>query len=109
MTGGAGRGGGDRAAATALPVAPGPWGKRVAQVHGLVSGRPLEEVSLHDFPSMEYGDNSFIAGGYGNYLARLATGLPIRLSAPVRQIDWRGRASSSRRWRASASRPPPPW
>ncbi|MCJ2015510.1 flavin monoamine oxidase family protein [Methylobacterium sp. J-076] len=90
MTGGAGRGGQDRPAASALPVALGPWGGRVAQVHGLVSGRPLEEVSLNDFPSMEYGDNFFIGAGYGNYLARLAAGLPIRLSAPVRRIDWAG-------------------
>jgi monoamine oxidase len=90
MTGTAGKGGEDRPAASALPIAPGPWGRRVAQVHGLVSGRPLGEVSLHDFPSMEYGDNFFIAGGYGNYLARLAAGLPIRLSSPVRRIEWAG-------------------
>lgn len=90
MTGSAGKDGEDRPAASALPVGLGPWGSRIAQVHGLVSGRPLEEVSLHDFPSMEYGDNFFIAGGYGNYLARLAAGLPIRLSSPVRRIDWAG-------------------
>lgn len=90
MTGDAGKEGEDRPAARALPVGLGPWGARVAQVHGLVSGRPLDEVSLHDFPSMEYGDNFFIAGGYGNYLARLAAGLPIQLSAPVRRIDWSG-------------------
>lgn len=90
MTGSAGKDGEDRSAASALPVGLGPWGGRVAQVHGLVSGRPMEEVSLHDFPSMEYGDNFFIAGGYGNYLARLAADLPIRLSSPVRRIDWAG-------------------
>jgi monoamine oxidase len=90
MTGSAGKGGADRPAADTLPVASGPWGRRVAQVHGLVSGRPLGEVSLQDFPSMEYGDNFFIAGGYGNYLGRLAAGLPIRLSAPVRRIEWGG-------------------
>ncbi|WP_342165732.1 NAD(P)/FAD-dependent oxidoreductase [Methylobacterium sp. SD21] len=90
MTGSAGKGGEDRPAASALPAGLGPWAARVAQVHGLVSGRPLGEVSLHDFPSMEYGDNFFIAGGYGNYLVRLAAGLPIRLSAPVRRIDWAG-------------------
>ncbi len=50
----------------------------------------MGEVSLHDFPSMEYGDNFFIARGYGNYLARLAAGLPIRLSSPVRRIEWAG-------------------
>ena len=73
----------DRPAADALPPGLGPWRARVALVHGLVSGRPLGEVSLHDFPSLEYGDNLFIAGGYGAYLARLAYGLPVALSTPV--------------------------
>jgi monoamine oxidase len=79
----------DRPAARALGVM-GPWGRRVALVHGLVSGRPLDDVSLHDFPSMEYADNRFIAGGLGAYLARLARGLPIRLGTPVRAVDWSG-------------------
>ncbi|HEY8383850.1 MAG TPA: NAD(P)/FAD-dependent oxidoreductase [Microvirga sp.] len=79
----------DQAAARALPPM-GPFGRRVAQVHGLVSGRPLAEVSLHDFPSMEYADNLFIAGGLGAYVARLAQGLPVRLGAPVRAVDWSG-------------------
>ena len=85
----AARSGDDRAAADALPPM-GPWGRRVAAVHGLVSGRPLDEVSLHDFPSLEYADNRFIAGGLGAYLARLARGLPIRTGTPVRSIDWSG-------------------
>jgi monoamine oxidase len=62
----------------------------VALVHGLVSGLPLSEVSLHDFPSMEYGDNFFMAGGYGAYLARLADTLPIALGSPATRIDWSG-------------------
>ncbi len=90
LTTGAGEAGSDRAAAAALPTALGPWRSRIALVHGLVSGRPLAEVSLHDFPSMEYGDNWFIAGGYGAYLARLAQGLPIVLDAPATRIDWSG-------------------
>ena len=90
MHAGAAAGGQDRSAASALPRSLGPWGARVALVHGLVSGRPLEEVSLHDFPSMEYGDNFFVAGGYGAYLARLAQGLPIALRRPVARIDWSG-------------------
>jgi monoamine oxidase len=81
----------DRPAAEALPPL-GRWGGRVARIHGLVSGRPLAQVSLHDFPSMEYADNSFIAGGLGSYLARLSAGLPIRLNTPVTAIDWAGRA-----------------
>ena len=88
MTRGAAQAGGDRPAASALPPGLGPWGARVAQVHGLVSGRPLGEISLHDFPSMEYGDNFFLADGYGNYLARLADGLPIVLATAVTRVDW---------------------
>ncbi|MBB3021084.1 monoamine oxidase [Microvirga lupini] len=79
----------DQAAAKVLPPM-GPQGHRVAAIHGLVSGRPLEEVSLHDFPSMEYADNLFIAGGLGAYVARLGKDLPIQLEAPVRAIDWSG-------------------
>jgi len=85
----AARSGDDRPAGEALPPL-GPWGPRVARIHGLVSGRPLAEVSLHDFPSMEYADNLFIAGGLGSYLVRLSAGLPIRLDAPVTAIDWSG-------------------
>ncbi|MGH1574853.1 flavin monoamine oxidase family protein [Methylobacterium sp. P31] len=91
MTLGAAQSGPDRPAGSALPPGLGPWRARVAQVHGLVSGRPLSEVSLHDFPSLEYGDNFFLADGYGNYLARLAAGLPVALCAPVTRIDWSGR------------------
>jgi monoamine oxidase len=88
MTLGSARSGADRPAADALPAGLGPWGGRVAQVHGLVSGRPLGEVSLHDFPSLEYSDNYFMTGGYGSYLARLADGLAIALSAPVARLAW---------------------
>ncbi|SDO23467.1 Monoamine oxidase [Methylobacterium phyllostachyos] len=90
MTRGAARPGADRAAATALPPGLGPWGARVAQVHGLVSGRPLGEISIHDFPSMEYSDNFFLADGYGSYLARLADGLPVALGTAVTRVDWSG-------------------
>jgi monoamine oxidase len=79
----------DQAAAKALPPM-GPAGRRVAAIHGLVSGRPLDQVSLHDFPSMEYSDNLFIAGGLGAYVARLAHRVPVRLGAAVHRIDWSG-------------------
>jgi monoamine oxidase len=62
----------------------------VAAIHGLVSGRPLDEVSLHDFPSMEYADNLFIAGGLGAYVRRLGRHLPVRLGTAVHAIDWSG-------------------
>lgn len=79
----------DRDAASALPAL-GLWREPIVTVHGLVSGRPLSEVSLKDFPSMEYADNRFIAGGLGAYVARLANGLPIRLGTAARLVDTRG-------------------
>jgi monoamine oxidase len=90
MTRGAAQPGADRSAESALPPGLGPWGARVAQVHGLVSGKPLSEVSLQDFPSLEYSENFFLPGGYGSYLARLADDLPVALSTPVTRIDWSG-------------------
>ncbi|WP_245435364.1 flavin monoamine oxidase family protein [Microvirga calopogonii] len=79
----------DQPAARVLPPM-GPQGRRVAAIHGLVSGRPLDEVSLHDFPSMEYSDNLFIAGGLGAYVGRLAHNFPVRLGTAVQGIDWSG-------------------
>ncbi len=80
----------DQPAAKALPAGMGPLGHRVSDIHGLVSGRPLDEVSLHDFPSMDYADNLFIAGGLGGYVARLGKNLPVRLGTAVHVIDWSG-------------------
>ncbi len=80
----------DQAAAKALPGMMGPMGHRVAAIHGLVSGRPLDEVSLHDFPSMEYADNLFVAGGLGGYVKRLCLQVPVSLGTIVHAIDWSG-------------------
>lgn len=90
MTRGAAAPGPDRPVSRAGLPSLGPWRDRITLVHALVSGRPLDEVSLHDWPSMEYGDNFFVGGGYGTYLARLAQGLPIALGTAVTAIDWSG-------------------
>lgn len=79
----------DRSIAAALPPL-GRWRAPIAATMALISGRPLAEVSAADFPSDEFGDNYFVAGGYGAYLSRLAKGLPIRLGAPVTAVDWSG-------------------
>ncbi|GEO14065.1 flavin monoamine oxidase family protein [Microvirga aerophila] len=79
----------DQPAAKVLPPM-GPFGRRVEAIHGLVSGRPLDEVSLHDFPSMEYSNNLFIAGGLGAYVGRLGRNLPVRLGTVVHGVDWSG-------------------
>ncbi len=88
MTEAAARPGPDRAAGSIPLPGLGPWRQRIMRVHALVSGRPLGEVSLQDWPSMEYGDNYFMRGGYGAYLARLAQGLPIATGAVVTRIAW---------------------
>jgi monoamine oxidase len=69
----------------------GRWGRALRQTFALISGRPLREVSAQDFPSEEFGDNYFVHGGYGAFLARLAAGLPVALGAEVQAIDWSGR------------------
>lgn len=79
----------DSAIADAMPPL-GRWGGAIAATMALISGRPLNEVSVQDFPSDEFGDNYFVRGGYGAYLSRLAAGLPIRLGTPAQRIDWAG-------------------
>ncbi|MGO4706504.1 flavin monoamine oxidase family protein [Microvirga sp. 2MCAF38] len=83
----AARQGPDLPAAKALPSL-GLYGRQVTKIHGLISGRPFDQVSLHDVPDMDYGDNFFIAGGLGAYIARLASGLPVALNTPVEDIAW---------------------
>ncbi|MCE4223929.1 FAD-dependent oxidoreductase [Methylobacterium sp. C25] len=87
MTLGASKTSEDCAVGSLVPVGLGPWRDRIELVHALVSGRPLDEVSLHDWPSLEYGENFFVDGGYGAYLARLSQDLPIVLRMPVTRID----------------------
>ncbi|MDB5589779.1 FAD-dependent oxidoreductase [Enterovirga sp.] len=79
----------DRSLASALPLL-GRWRDPAAATFALISGRPLDEVSVKDFPSDEFGDNHFIRGGYGSYLARLACGLPVALGTPVSAVELTG-------------------
>jgi monoamine oxidase len=90
----------DKAAANVVPLL-GRWRAPVVATHALVSGRPLSEVSVKDYPSDEFGDNYFIAGGYGAFIARLAANLPVALSAPVTAIDWSGSGVSVETLRGS--------
>jgi glycine/D-amino acid oxidase-like deaminating enzyme len=49
-------------------------------------------VSAIDFArSQEREDNLFCREGIGTLLTKLAAGLPIQLSTPVKRIDWGGR------------------
>src|SRR5262249_38513447 len=55
-------------------------------------GKGLDEVSAMDLARSATRDgNAFCREGVGTLLAKLADGLPIQLSTPVKTIDWSGR------------------
>lgn len=93
----AARGKTDMSCAQALPKDLGEWRSTVEFVLGPFScGKDLSEVSAVDFSrSMERDKDAFCRQGFGTLLARLADGLPIRLSTPVKRIEtWqRGRVT----------------
>jgi monoamine oxidase len=86
----AGYGKTDVAAAHALPGDLGAWRPTIEFALGpLFCGQDLGQVSARDL--VHAGDReraAFCRQGYGTLLARLAGGLPARLSTPVTRIDW---------------------
>lgn len=58
------------------------------------SGKETREISCVDFYNALETRDLFCRQGYGAILARLAEGLPVRLSTPVTRIDWSGRGVS---------------
>jgi monoamine oxidase len=55
-------------------------------------GKGIDEVSAMDLARSEERDvNAICRQGVGTLLAKLAAGLPIRFSTPVKTIDWGGR------------------
>lgn len=86
----AGRGKSDIAAAAALPSDLGDWRATIDFSLGPYSvGKDLKDVSSFDLArSAERGTDAFCRQGYGTMLAKLAAGMPVQLSAPVREIEW---------------------
>ncbi|MGE0565425.1 MAG: flavin monoamine oxidase family protein [Pseudolabrys sp.] len=86
----AGRAKGDMPAANALPADLGDWKPTIEFSIGPYStGKELAQVSASDMArAAERGRDAFIREGYGTLLAKLAAGLPVRLSVPVEDIDW---------------------
>jgi monoamine oxidase len=86
----AARGKADMAAARALPADLGAWQSTLGFALGpFVCGQDLDKVSVQDLGRA--GDReraAFCRQGYGTLLARLAGGLPVRLSSPVTRVDW---------------------
>ena len=75
----------DRSMADIL-VEKSPWSFTSAMVFGLSIGRDLPNTSLRDMVTWEGGRDWFCREGFGHLVARMAEGLPIRLSTPVTDI-----------------------
>jgi monoamine oxidase len=83
----------DVPAGQVLPKDLGDWRATMEFVLGPFScGKGVDEVSALDVArSAERYVNAFCREGVGTLLAKLAAGLPIQLSTPVKTIDWGGR------------------
>ncbi len=82
----------DISCAEALPADLGDWRSTIEFLLGPFScAKNLSEVSAVDFAKSQERDTSaFCRQGFGTLLARLAEGLPIRLSTPATRIEtWR--------------------
>jgi monoamine oxidase len=89
----AARGKADMSCATALPKDLADWQKTVEFVLGPFGcGKDLADISSQDFAkSAERNVDTFCKQGFGALIAKLAEGLPVQLSNPVRFIDWSNR------------------
>jgi len=89
----AARGRTDISGAQALPKDLGDWRATMEFVLGPFGcGKDLDEVSAMDVArSAERNVDAFCREGVGTLLAKLAAGLPIQFSTPVKGIDWGGR------------------
>src|SRR5260370_18605732 len=74
----------------ALPKGLGYWRATLEFVLGpFACGKDLDEVSAMDVArSAERNVDAFCREGVGTLLAKLAAGLPIQFSTPVKGIDW---------------------
>src|SRR5436309_3949565 len=89
----AARGRTDVSCAQALPKDLGEWRATMEFVLGpFACGKDLDEVSAMDVArSAERNVDAFCREGVGTLLAKLAAGLPIQFSTPVKGIDWGGK------------------
>jgi monoamine oxidase len=86
----AGRGRADGPATRVLPADLGDWRSTIEFVLGpFACGKDLASVSVVDLARVPERDNdAFCRQGYGALIAKLAAGLPVRLSTPVSRIEW---------------------
>lgn len=82
-------GGLDRPLAEAVPRG-GPWDATASHwLAAMINAAEAERTSLHDYVATGLGGwNPQVKEGVGTLLERLAEGLPVTLSAPVRRLRW---------------------
>jgi monoamine oxidase len=87
----------DRPASEAAPEG-GRFDALVAHWEGAqICAAELSRMSLHDFAATALdGPNLLLRRGLGTLVAALSEGLPIRLKAPVAQLDWGRNAVEAR-------------
>jgi len=80
----------DGPAVRALPADLGDWRATMEFMLGpFVCGKDLSALSVVDIARMPERDNdAFCRQGYGALIAKLAAGLPVRLSTPVTRVEW---------------------
>lgn len=83
-------GGPDRPVAEVIDLSP-PFGVFVRRIFEAITAGPPEEVSLIDNGRYAGTEEDFaVIAGYGALMVRLANGLPVRLSTPVRSVTTAG-------------------
>lgn len=88
----AGEAGREISLAAAMPTNLRDWQATVAFLKGAWdSGKETSEISCVDFYNAIETRDLFCRQSYGAILAKLAEGLPIRLSTAVTRVDWSGR------------------
>jgi monoamine oxidase len=83
----------DIAALDALPKDLGAWQQTLAFALGpLALSKDLQDVSAFDLARQEPRDaGAFCRQGLGTLVAKLADGVPVSLSTPVKRVSWQGR------------------
>jgi monoamine oxidase len=88
----AGEAGREISLAAAMPTNLRDWQATVAFLKGAWdSGKEIADISCVDFYNAIETRDLFCRQSYGAILAKLAEGLPIRLSTAVTRVDWSGR------------------
>lgn len=70
-----------------IPIENDDWSFTTKMMLALSLGRDLPDISVRDISTWAGGEDWFCRQGFGHLVARLAEGLPVRLSTPVTDIE----------------------